>query len=105
MDFVSVASAFSQFHRYLHEGDGEDDMLGSYEQAQDSTASITISSPGTSAEYLGAENLPDGSTQPLLSHAAEAELFLLATNFLLCKLPKCTFYMLIIHFYHKRSET
>jgi len=80
MDFVSIASAFTQYHRYLHEGDGEDDMLGDYEQ---SSASIPISSPGTSAEYLGAENLPDGSTQPLLSRAAEAELFLLATNFLL----------------------
>ena len=82
MDFVTLANAISQAHRYLHEGDGEDDMLG-YDTS--SVHNIAINSPGTSEEFLGAENLPNGSTPPLLSKRAETELFLLATNFLLCK--------------------
>ena len=90
MDFVTLANAISQTHRYLLEGDGDSSSMHN----------IAINSPGTSEEFLGAENLPNGSTPPLLSQAAETELFLLATNFLLCKY----FYSFSIHEYSIKND-
>lgn len=89
MDFISIASALTKHHRLLHEGDGEDDLLGAetYDYSNTQTATYAESTSANAQDFasplLGAENLSDGSTAPLLSASAEAELLLLATNFLL----------------------
>ena len=91
MDFISIASALTKHHRLLHEGDGEDDLLGAetYDYSNTQTATYAESTSANAQDFasplLGAENLSDGSTAPLLSASAEAELLLLATNFLLCE--------------------
>jgi len=94
MDFVSIASALYSGHRFLHEGDNEDDILGDYTESSTVTISANVplspsinesfaSSPLLDEEHLDISSGSVTSQQPLLSATAEVELYLLATNFLL----------------------
>jgi len=86
MDFVSIASAVTQAHRFLHANDGDDDMLMDYDASASSSSSSSAKVNdvlSSSSPLMGAQNLSDRSSRPLLSASAETELYLLATNFLL----------------------
>lgn len=88
MDFVTIANAVTQAHRFLHASDGDDDMLiendmsSSIESSSVPPSDLNIDT-ASSSPLLGAENLSDVSARPLLSASTETELYLLATNFLL----------------------
>lgn len=94
MDFVSIASAMYSGHRFLHEGDNEDDILGDFTPTGTNTFSTSeplspsikesfASSPPLEEVDLDYSSSSVTSAQPLLSPTAEVELYLLATNFLL----------------------
>jgi hypothetical protein len=86
MDFISLAESAWQLHRRLS---GEDDDFANLSGGGESTASSTGSTHtmGASSYMQDASESLSGASQarPLLSPSAEAELFLLASNFLLCK--------------------
>ena len=70
MDFISVASSLDHPERQLRRL--METMLGSNDN-HTMTTNVTTSSSSSGMKH-----------SPLLSPAAEAELFMLATNFLLC---------------------
>jgi hypothetical protein len=92
MDFISIADTAWRLHRKLGTGSsGEDDDF-----AEISGSSASLSSASTSGQTLGFDAssihsqeeisvLNGDQARPFLSPSAEAELLLLATNFLLCK--------------------
>ena len=106
MDFIDLANGLDQVTatllRHLTTTDdmetGDDDFAridGEYESHPTSSsagAQQVPSSPSSSSSsyYYGApEDVTNGSiNRPLLSPTAEAELYLLATNFLLCKFQR-----------------
>ena len=88
MDFISIAQSTSlrAVQRYLQEDDDFSHLDTTHTshhdgslQASDSILDMTKEAAAISAtdDYL--------ETTPMLSPSAEAELFLLATNFLLCE--------------------
>lgn len=86
MDFVSLAEGSHRFLRSLVEDDDfariDNDNNNKVVNAAKAVASAAISTAAP-----GSIVAPDSNShQPLLSPTAEAELFLLATNFLLCEL-------------------
>ena len=74
MDFISVASSLDHPERQLRRL--METMLGSNDNHTMTTNVTTSSSSSSSSSGM--------KHSPLLSPAAEAELFMLATNFLLC---------------------
>lgn len=104
MDFVTLASATAPRKLLRHlaaatatAGEtGEDDDFAhlaadpsSAEAGADySSGGLYGERPGTPYEQQFGGAVPDSSS-PLLSPTAEAELFLLATNFLLCEFYNC----------------
>lgn len=77
MDFVTVATATSTRNLLRHlVGEDEDDDFSHLSSSSSSSQSHTVASSGQESQVMDAD-------RPLLSPAAEAELFLLATNFLL----------------------
>ena len=76
MDFLSLADTHRQLLRYLN---GDDD----FGRLENENTRGEPAVPLTSEESY--EQLIVEGQEKLLSPSAEAELFLLATNFLLCK--------------------
>lgn len=98
MDFISIADTAWSLHRKLASGNsGEDDDFAEISGG----GSDSLSSASTSGQTLGLDTssmhvaqdeigvLTGDQTRPFLSPSAEAELLLLATNFLLCKCCCC----------------
>ncbi len=86
MDFISIAESTSlrAVNRYLSQEDDDFSHLdttvtSSHDQGSDSILDMTKKAAALDSDYDNLENAP------VLSASAEAELFLLATNFLLCK--------------------
>lgn len=87
MDFISLAETAWSFHRQLS---GEDDDFAKFSGGGESSSSgatfvASASTVDASANMQDEGGPLDNAARPLLSPSAEAELFLLATNFLLCK--------------------
>eukprot|EP00957_Ditylum_brightwellii_P187148 14253977-Ditylum_brightwellii.AAC.1 len=89
MDFFTLATATSTRNllRYLEGNDGtaeDDDFTNLYGSSSHTTTTHGDSMNGEESSYAGA-NMDSTLTgnRPLLSPSAEAELYLLATNFLL----------------------
>ena len=98
MDFITIADTAWRLHRRL--SSGEDDDFANISGDGDSAAAMTTTTTngmmdtslssmqqqqqggltGTSGSMMNGDE-----ARPLLSPSADAELFLLATNFLLCK--------------------
>jgi hypothetical protein len=86
MDFVSVANSISSVQRYLQERD-EDDFTNLDTSRIRSSDSILDMTKEAAALYDPDDSLGNA---PMISASAEAELFLLATNFLLCESCICS---------------
>lgn len=83
MDFITLADSALQLHRKL--SGGEDDDFTRLESPSSTSQSNAIyESSQTAMPYDTTTLSEEAQTRPLLSPSAEAELFLLATNFLLC---------------------
>ena len=82
MDFFSLVDTHRQLLRHLN---GDDDFGRLENENTREQPAVTL----TSEESY--EQLIEEGQEKLLSPSAEAELFLLATNFLLCK---CKFWLL-----------
>ena len=87
MDFIALANSHHQLLRHLN---GDDDF-GRIDN--DGSRSNSITKPPLSLTSEDSyEQLVVAGKEKLLSPSAEAELFLLATNFLLCKFHIDRFY-------------
>lgn len=100
MDFISIADTAWSLHRKLATGsNAEDDDFAEISGGSASLSSASASASGqslgldaASSMHLSQEEisvLTGDQTRPFLSPSAEAELLLLATNFLLCKCFCC----------------
>jgi hypothetical protein len=90
MDFISIAQSTSAeaIQRYLQEDDDFSHLDTTHTShhegaSQQHTSDSILDMTKEAAAFAPADDSPDNP--PMLSASAEAELFLLATNFLLCK--------------------
>ena len=90
MDFIALAQSTSvkAVQRYLQEDDDfahlDTTHTSHHEQGQQHASDSILD---MTKEATALSNMDDNlDNAPMLSHAAESELFMLATNFLLCKL-------------------
>jgi hypothetical protein len=89
MDFVTLADTAWKLHRKLSGGEDDDfsNLSGGGDSSMSSsTITMDTSHPAIMQQQQQQADMPvDDQARPFLSPSAEAELFLLATNFLLCK--------------------
>jgi hypothetical protein len=92
MDFISLATASHRFLRELTGGDNNNNddftsITGGGGSTSSDPSSLMGSSNGGSGMTMGSSQaIPDvGAHAPILSKTAEAELYLVASNFLLCE--------------------
>ena len=81
MDFISIAEGSHRFLRQLV----EDDDFSKIENDGKESFATAVPQQGAAIPFDANVDSAVNGNQPLLSPTAEAELFLLATNFLLCK--------------------
>ncbi len=95
---LAESTSFRAIRRYLYEDDVDDDFSQldtSHTSHHDSSQqSDSILDMTKAAAATSMDDQFDYDNAPILSKTAEAELFLLATNFLLCKLV-FLFYILL----------
>jgi hypothetical protein len=90
MDFITIADTAWRLHRRLSSS-GEDDDFANISGGPDSATAAMTTTTAAMQQQQGGFTSTSGSMmngdepRPLLSPSADAELFLLATNFLLCK--------------------
>ena len=86
MDFVTLADTAWKLHRKLSGGEDDDfsNLSGGGDSSMSSSSTMDTSHPAIMQQQQ-ADMPVDDQARPFLSPSAEAELFLLATNFLLCK--------------------
>ncbi len=86
---LAESTSFRAIRRYLYEEDNVDDDFShldtSHTSHHDSQQSDSILDMTKAAAATSMDDQFDYDNAPILSKTAEAELFLLATNFLLCK--------------------
>ena len=96
MDFVTIAESTSPkaIHRFLRSlstttaaaaAANEDDDFSNLDTSHTSHHAFSSSSDSILDITMQNTNLDDLENTPIFSPAAEAELFMLATNFLLCE--------------------
>ena len=84
MDFITLASQQQRFLRRLDEMLGDDDAVENYDTAAAPPPPAVENGSSHQTQWVQSyTDDPAATTRPLLSPAGEAELYLLATNFLL----------------------
>ena len=93
VDFIDLANGHRQLLQRLLDGGDDDFAKMENEYSYSSSSGIRNDNPSSSSMTSQQQSYGSEATAPapLLSKSAEAELYLLATNFLLCTLCVCVF--------------